>query len=64
MDKKRDKAITKGETTYTGSPCRVCGNTKRYTLSTACIPCSRKHNRNHRAKLRARFEEAKATREA
>jgi hypothetical protein len=63
MEKKRHKALTTGEKTYIGNPCKVCGEKKRYTMSMACVCCSRRHNRNHRAKLRVVFQQAQAEKE-
>ena len=60
MEKRRQKALTSGEKTYSGNPCKKCGERKRYTLSAACICCSRRHSNTYRAKLRAVFQQAQA----
>lgn len=60
MEKRRHKALTTGQKSYMGSPCKTCGETKRNTLSTACLACARRHNREYRAKLRAVFQQAQA----
>lgn len=36
----REIAAHKGESTYTGRPCKVCSNTIKYTLNAGCTHCA------------------------
>jgi hypothetical protein len=64
MDKKRERALLAGQTQYNGTECRTCGKTRRFTKSTACVACSREHNKRSRDKIRAMFAAGVAAREA
>lgn len=64
MTTPRMKAAAKGESTYEGQPCKTCGSTLRYTINASCISCinekSKVHSKEHRAKIKALLEQAKA----
>jgi hypothetical protein len=47
----RELAISKGMTTFIGSPCRVCSNkVRRVSENTPCVECDRRRAREYRAK--------------
>jgi len=52
MDSARLKAAKCGHNRYKGNPCKICGNTERYTVSASCTACQKRHN--DKAKLRIR----------
>lgn len=37
----RQEAKAAGQRKYTGDPCGKCGDTERYTSSTACVSCTK-----------------------
>lgn len=50
-------AAREGETTYEGVPCKVCGNTRKYTINASCCECS---NARARLAMRKNREKIKA----
>lgn len=60
----RMKAAEAGSPRYTGKPCRICGNTLRYTINCDCVVCSRRRvkecTRRVREKIRLAAKAAKA----
>lgn len=51
-------AAKKGERKYIGNPCRVCGNTERYTINGACIACSKNARKKDMDKVRELLKKA------
>jgi hypothetical protein len=38
----REKAVVAGDVRYHGKPCKVCGETEKYTLNGGCCACAKR----------------------
>lgn len=60
MTSPRIEAAKKGLKRYEGKPCKTCGNTTRYTVSTGCVQCIAKSAKKNADAMKALIEQAKA----
>ncbi len=59
MDAGRIDAAKRGTGKYIGKPCRICGNTLRYTASASCVACTCRHSKNNRLRIRELLKQAR-----
>jgi len=49
---RKEAREAQGPKTFEGKPCRMCGSTTRYTVSRACVACTRERTRLHKQRKR------------
>lgn len=52
MDEARIEAAMRGDIKFIGKPCRVCGNTTRYTKNGVCVECALRASRQQRKMIK------------
>lgn len=51
-DSPRIAAARAGKKTYTGKPCKVCGDCEKYVISCNCVKCSNRRSAENQQRVR------------